>query len=89
MKGLITGLFYFIYGVFSSLGSIFYYNYAKSPVRDVWFLLVLLVASMVELVVYVIVARCYQNRQRPARDGSEGEVQRRRIYENVFSRQFT
>ena len=86
MKGLLTGLFYFFFGLFSSMGSIFYYNYAKSPAECRWFVLILVLVSVMALVVYTLVAWRYQNRKRPARDGSEGEVQRRSIYENVFSR---
>jgi heme/copper-type cytochrome/quinol oxidase subunit 2 len=87
MKGLQTGMFYLIYGIFSAIGSTIYYVYPihlKQAFAINWslFCVVLLSIGIVGLVVYALVAWCYKNRQRPATD--EAEVQRILMYANVY-----
>ena len=87
MKGLQTGMFYLIYGIFSAIGSTIYFVYPihlKHAFTTIWslFCVILLSIGIVGLVVYGTVAWCYKNRQRPATD--EAEVQRILMYANVY-----
>ena len=92
MKGLQTGMFYLIYGVFSAFGSTIHFIYVTHLQQDhsilyfplEWslFCVILLSIGLIGLVVYGIVAWCYKNRQRPATD--EAEVQRILMYANVY-----
>ena len=88
MKGLQTGMFYLIYGVFSGIGSTLYFGInvhnhdgnSNLPILG----LILFVIGIVGLVVYIITACRYKNRQRPTSDGSEYDAQRRVMYEDVI-----
>ena len=87
MKGLQTGMFYLILGIFSGIGATLYYavnlhnhNGKLSPKLC----LILFVIGIVGLVVYIITACHYKNRQRPTVDGSEYDTQRRIMYEDVI-----
>ena len=91
MKGLQTGMFYLIFGVFSAVGSSVYLGYlnhisytSPSSVATSWsnFCVILVSIGTVGLVVYIVVAFCYKNRQRPATD--EADAQRRLLYANVY-----
>ena len=88
MKGLQIGIFYLIFGIFSAIGSTIYFGYSlhsgDGGTSTPWshFCLVLIAIGLVGFVVYVIVACCYRNRQRPAAD--EAEVQRMLMYANVY-----
>ena len=88
MKGLQTGLFYLIGGIFTAVGSTLYFgvNLHSSQTRSLtaWLCFILIVIGSVGFAVYVCVACCYKNRQRPTTDGSEYDTQRRMIYEDVF-----
>ena len=93
MKGLQTGMFYLIFGIFSAIGSTIYYNFPAfkdsyahdtSDSLAAWFCFMLVVIGTIGFVVYTTVACCYKNRQRPTTDGSEHDTQRRLIYEDVF-----
>ena len=87
MKGLQIGIFYLILGIFSGIGSTLYFeinshnhNGNLTPVLC----LILFVIGIVGLVVYIITACRYKNRQRPTVDGSEYDAQRRVMYEDVI-----
>ena len=85
MKGLQMGMFYLIYGIFSAVGSSLYYGslvHWNSDRKWSIFCFILLSIGSVGLVVYIVAARCYKNRQRPATD--EDATQRILMYANVY-----
>lgn len=91
MKGLQTGMFYLIYGIFSAFGSIVYFGYLRhmkstnsNTVASDWavFCIILLSIGVVGLISYMITACCYKNRQRPSTD--EADVQHILMYANVY-----
>ena len=88
MKGLQTGMFYLIYGIFSAVGSTLYFGLDIHNSRNTnlaaWLCFILVVIGFTGLAVYTMMACCYKNRQRPTTDGSEYDTQRRLIYEDVF-----
>ena len=88
MKGLQTGMFYLIYGVFSAIGSTVYFSLnihgSNNGSLAAWLCFILVVIGSIGFAVYLLMACCYKNRQRPTTDGSEYDTQRRLIYEDVF-----
>lgn len=93
MKGLITGLFYFAFGLFNGGGITFVLLY---PIGDtggmdtiLWFYVIFIVVSVIGFVLYTVVACLYRNRERPTTDDSENEAIRRRIVQNVFSSKYS
>ena len=87
MKGLLIGMFYLNYGIFSAIGSTLYFTYplhshGKTALAWSWFCFILVAIGLVGFVVYAVVACCYRNRQRPATD--EAEAQRILMYANVY-----
>ena len=80
-------MFYLIYGIFSGIGSTLYFGVnirnhdgTLTPVLC----LILFVIGIIGLLVYIITACHYKNRQRPTADGSEYDAQRRIMYEDVI-----
>lgn len=99
MKGLLTGLFYFIFGAFNAVGTGLFRELtsnksntddlftppqcSRSPVHA-WFYYITLMICGVGLIVYMVVAACYKNRQRPTNDESEKEILHRSIATSVY-----
>ncbi|XP_011408692.1 PREDICTED: uncharacterized protein LOC105315670, partial [Amphimedon queenslandica] len=82
MHGMITGLFWFLHGIFIDIGGgillIVYY----SPIYSVsfmsctsWFTIMLCVIAVIGLVVYVLIARWYVNRVRDTDLGLRAAVE--------------
>ena len=87
MKGLQTGMFYLIYGIFSGIGATLYFGinlHNHNEKLTATLCLILVVIGIVGIVMYIITACRYKNRQRPTADGSEYDTQRRLIYEDVI-----
>ena len=89
MKGLMTGLFYLIFGVFSGLSSALFYSREQwrdgdyHHINDVlWYHVILASVALVGFVVYIISACLYSNRRRP-HSGEEMEYLRQ-LYTRAF-----
>lgn len=80
MKGLLTGLFYFIFGVFNVVGNTIF----KYLAEEMWFYYTILMTCFVGLVVYLLVMCCYRNRERPTNDESEKEILHRSFATSVY-----
>lgn len=66
MKGLLTGLFYLVFGLFSGSASLFFLYYPKSDhFHNFGYFTIYSVIGGIGLLMYVIVARLYSNRDRP------------------------
>ena len=80
MKGLLTGLFYFIFGGFSGLGATVYLLIRS----DVIFYSIVIAVAAVGLFLYCLVSFCYSNRRRPTNDESEKEILHRSYAASVY-----
>lgn len=67
MKGLLTGLFYLVFGLFSGPANLLFLYYPKLDQfhNFVWYFTIYSVIGGVGLLVYVIAACLYTNRDRP------------------------
>ena len=81
MKGLLTGLFYFVFGVFAAVGITIFFKLNSSVVHLFY---TILSVSMVGFLLYVLGAVLYRNRERPTNDESEEDLLRRTIAANVY-----
>jgi len=87
MKGLLIGLFYCIFGVFSSVGIAIYYKLYHQGKKNSElhnFFYVMLAISLVGTIVYILGAMCYKNRKRPTNDDSEQDLINRSIAAEVY-----
>ena len=93
MKGLITGLFYFAFGLFNGGGIIFVFQCPLDSTGGIdtilWFYLIFVAVSFIGLVLYTVVVCLYRNRERPTTDDSENEAIRREIVQSVFSSKYS
>ena len=64
MKGLLTGLFYLTFGLFSGAATLFFSHYPKTSVYG-WYFVIYSIVGIVGFVMYVTVACLYSNRVRP------------------------
>lgn len=82
MKGLLTGLFYCVFGIFSGVAVLVFYKFPKSTLNGtntiLWFYVIFTVIGSLGFVGYAIVAFMYVNRVRPA-GGPEEETQGRLV----------
>ena len=89
MKGLLTGLFYFMFGLCDAISSTFFYRYPTDPTSNnginfrLWFYVTSTVIALFGLLIYTAVACLYRNRRRPSND--EDDLQRIMYAENVYS----
>ena len=78
MKGLLTGLFYCVFGIFSGVAVLVFYKFPKSTLNGtstiLWFYVIFTVIGSLGFVGYAVVAFMYVNRVRPA-GGPEEEIQ--------------
>lgn len=68
MKGLLTGLFYLIFGLFSGSATLFFLYYPANSNHlhtFVWYFTMYSVVGCIGFLMYVIVACLYSNRDRP------------------------
>ena len=68
MKGMLTGILYFMHGIMSGGASIVFYVFLQLsplPFAFAYFYIVLLVFSVLGFVAYILVACLYTNHQRP------------------------
>ena len=91
MKGLLTGLFYFMFGIFDGIVSIIFFFFPMNLQPNgigvnytFWFYSSFAVVAVLGLLAYTIVACIYRNRRRPAAD--EYDLTRRIYAQNVFLR---
>ncbi len=88
MKGLLTGLFYFMFGVFGGISNTVFYCFPFDHQEEdgvnyiLWFYILLTIVAALGLLVYVIVVWFYRNRRRPAVD--EEDLTHRLYAQNVF-----
>ena len=76
MKGMLTGLFYFIYSIFNGGSSILFYLFLKHRWKNpnyAIFYWMLLAMAVFGLVIYTIAACLYVNRRRPTSETEEAE----------------
>ena len=91
MKGLLTGLFYFMFGISGGVASVVFYFFPTEKPGVVtimenynfWFYVTFAAVAILGLLVYTLVACLYRNRRRPADD--EDDLVRRIYAQNVFS----
>ena len=82
MKGLLTGLFYFIFGAFNGVGAAIFYATLS---RSMWyFYITVLTVAVTGLLIYILVTWCYRNRERPTNDESEKEILHRSYATSVY-----
>ena len=67
MKGLLTGLFYLVFGLFSGAASLVFLYYPKYNHfhNFVWYFTIYSVIGGIGLLMYIVVACLYSNRDRP------------------------
>ena len=83
MKGMLTGLFYFIYSIFTGGSTTLFYFFIDASTAYSYYYIMLLVLAVLGLVAYSIVACLYVNRQRPTSETEDGEEERRLFYDNI------
>ena len=84
MKGMLTGLFYFVFGIFNGGSSFLYYAFLRHMYhwKITTYYWVLLGFSLFGLVIYIIAACIYVNRRRPTSETEEAE-ETRLFYNNI------
>ena len=85
MKGLMTGLFYSIFGIFAGIGTVIYWVLIEKMKKILIFYGVVSGICLIGLVVYGTVASCYSNRRRPTNDRSEEDMIHRSYATSVYS----
>ena len=83
MKSVLTGLFYFVYGVFFGVGTLIFHVFDDSD-HDIYIFYTVLAISGVGFIVYGLVAYFYRNRQRPTNDESEQDLVHRSYAASVY-----
>lgn len=87
MKGLLTGLFYCVFGIFSGVAVLVFYKFPKSTLNGtntiLWFYVIFTVIGLLGFVAYAIVAFMYVNRVRPA--GSPEEETQGRLVRGLYT----
>lgn len=87
MKGLLTGLFYCVFGIFSGVAVLVFYKFPKSTLDGtntiLWFYVIFTVIGLLGFVAYAIVAFMYVNRVRPA--GSPEEETQGRLVRGLYT----
>ena len=81
MKGLLIGLFYFIFGAFNAVGTTIF-KYLEPKIM--WFYGAVLIICVLGLLVYILVVICYRNRERPTNDESEKDILHRSFATSVY-----
>lgn len=81
MRGMMVGLFFFAWGVASTLTELTIFMFRELSLGpllscDIWYYLILLMVGLVGFILYVVVARRYKNRQR-------GEIKPERFYRQL------
>ena len=82
---MLTGLFYFIYGIFNGGSTTLFYFFIKTSSQPSYsyYYVMLSVFAVLGLVAYTIVACLYVNRERPTLENEEGD-ETRPFYDNIF-----
>ena len=82
MHGMITGLFWFLHGIYIDIGAGILLIVYFSPIHSVsfmsctsWFTIMLCIVAVIGLVVYVLIARWYVNRVRDTDLGLRAAVE--------------
>ena len=83
MKGILTGLLYFILGIFSGGSTTAFYIFSESSANYEYFYTILLVFTTLGFIEYVLVACLYVNRQRPNMECDETD-ETRHVYNIVI-----
>lgn len=86
MKGLLTGLFYFAFGLFVGGSDVFFYYFPFKEEAGVntslWFYVIFMIVAILALVAYSTIACLYRNRRRPSED--ESDLVHRGYAQDVF-----
>ena len=80
---MLTGLLYFILGIFSGGSTTAFYIFSESSSNYQYFYLILLVFTGLGFIGYTVVACLYVNHQRPNRESEENE-ETRHVYNITF-----
>ena len=90
MKGLLIGIFYFIFGLFSGGGALIFHWY---PPKEnclegtnciLWYYVIIAIIGLLGFVAYLTTAFLYTYRQRPAGYQEENEAMRR-LHDGEYS----
>ena len=85
MKGMLTGICYFMLGIMSRGASVVFFIFVQHssplPFAFVYFYIILCVFSVLGFVAYILVACLYTNRQRPV-DEDEDDTYITLLYNN-------
>ena len=84
---MLTGLLYFILGIFSGGSTTAFYIFSKSSSNYQYFYLILLVFTGLGFIGYTVVACLYVNHQRPNRESEENE-ETRHVYNITFPKTY-
>ncbi len=100
MKGLLTGVFYCVFGLSSGAGTTVYYFFTMkhctdedvyTAIQDVhginfilWYNVIFGLIAVIGFVMYVVVASLYTNRQRPPAPPFDDDWDQSHVH-NVFS----
>jgi len=91
MKGLLIGIFYFIFGLFSGGGALIFHWYPSNENClegttncILWYYVIIAIIGLLGFVVYLTTAFLYTYRQRPAGYQEENEAMRR-LHDGEYS----
>ena len=70
---MLTGLLYFIFGIFNGGATTVFYFFIKASSEYSYFYVILLVFAVLGMCGYIIAACLYVNRLRPTQESEEGE----------------
>ena len=80
---MLTGLFYFIFGIFNGGSTTLFYFFIKASSTYSYYYIMLSVFAMLGVIGYTVVACLYENRERPTLENEEGD-ETRHFYDNIF-----
>ena len=89
MKGLLIGLLYFNFGVWTGATAFFFYHYPKGPSSAhtdsiLWYYVMYAVVACLGFVAYCVAAVLYTNRRRPAPNEEEDNLEIRSLYQRCY-----
>ena len=80
---MLTGLLYFIYGIFNGSSATLFYFFIQASSTYSYYYVMLLVLAVLGLIAYTIAACVYVNRQRPTPEHEDNGEETRLFYDNL------